>query len=294
MSALANVSAVMATSVDVLTMSRPTVTAFMADSSLVPEIIVSTSSSATIHSTSTTIETCGEWGDGAGPCARPYGKPNPTPEAWLLSLSIASENKASIAGASTSFFPIGVPVADPTSVTTIGASSVSAALSSPAAISIADVSSSSSECGAPTTVYVTVTVSSGEPAANMSALGVPGTVYATSTSVVDDLLTVTYSGPSGPLTTTETVVGSNNTSGHQTVITHQINGTGALTTQTFTVPTYTLTLSSALTSATGVVPVTSGGDKAAAVPKPLAMGGSKSGNGVYCVVMLAALAALLL
>lgn len=287
---ISNVTAVMAPSVDVLTLSRPTVTAFLPSSSLVTDITMSTSTSTA--QSSTTIETCGEWGDGAGPCARPYGRPNPTPEAWISALAAESQGKASNgipAGTSSTFFPIGVPVPGPSSSVTTDASPQFSTLSSVSALD-------ASECAPTATVFITVTAAS-EPA-NMTALG-DATIYETSTSVVNaQLVTVTWSGSNGPMTTTETVYNGNGTSlpADETVIVSAINGTGALTTATLEIPSYTLTLSSPLSTATpsgGVTPVVSGGDKVA-VPKPLGMGGSKSGNGVYCVVMLVALAALLI
>lgn len=300
MSALANITAVMATSVDILTMSRPTVTAFVASSSLVPDITVSTSSS-TAQSSSTFMETCGEWGDGAGPCARPYGRPNPTPEAWLSALSLESQYKetAGIPGVTTSsFFPIGIPDNDPPTAsptTIVSSSQTSSALGS--IVTTLDASSpSSSACAPTTTVFITVTAASDPGAPNMTALADP-TVYTTATIAVPGQLTLTYSGPNGPATTTETVAATNGTAAaDHTVVVSAINGTGALTSHTLSVPTFTLTLSSPLPNGTAAVPsvspVTSGADKV--VPKPLGMGGSKSGNGVYCVVMLVALVALLI
>lgn len=50
---------------------------------IMSSVTLSSSSSA-----STSSETCGEFGDGAGPCTRPYGHPNQTPATALLPLGL--------------------------------------------------------------------------------------------------------------------------------------------------------------------------------------------------------------
>lgn len=260
-------ASVMPVSVDVLTLAHPSVAPFLATSSAAAAAI--SPMSMPTHSS----QTCLEYGDGAGPCARPYGRPNSTPESWISSLAAESlvDTTTLAAGVSASVLPIGIPA--------MGSSSIDASLCQPTA-----------------TVYVTITAGS-EPDhdGNLTALdgssGGGGTVFATSTSL--SVLTVTWSGSGGPLTTTETVFG---------VSGGGANGTGGVT--ALNVPNYTLTMqttvgangtafSSAGPTALGPV-VSSGGGEQLTAPKPLSMGGSVSGNGVYCVVMLAALVALLM
>lgn len=270
---------IMATSVDVLTEVRPTVSAFLGASAMVPQITSSSSSSSV--STSSITETCLEYGDGAGPCARPYGHPNYTPSSWLSMVAAESQGKASFATVpaivSTTPLPIGVPVG-----------------TSPNSSSGLDAS----ECQLTTTVYVTIAVTSS--ADSVTVMDAPAnTIYGTATEV-SDTLTVTWRGPDGPATTTETPVLGTTING--TAVVTAINGTGAPT--TLSLANFTLSLTSFAAAngtaftGTGAIPTASpdvsGGEKQASVPKPLGMGGSSSGNGVYCAVMLVALAALLI
>lgn len=285
--ALMGVTSIMPVSVDVMTKDRPTVTGFLSAASIVPEAISPTSSivpgvttTATIlapaaSASTSRIETCGEWGDGAGPCARPYGRPNSTPEAWLSALSVLSLSEAPASatvpsGLSTTSLPIGIPANV----------SPAASSSSLAPASILDAPLSSS-CALTATVFVTVTAANATAPAS-SGSGSGSTTYGTSTSLS---------------IVTETAYA--NGTAAKTVVVTALNGTGALT--TLTVPSYTLTLhttvgpnGSAFSGAPSGVLTTSGGGKTVAPPKPLGMAGSSSGNGVYCVVMLVALAALLI
>lgn len=240
---------------------------------------------------------CLEYGDGAGPCGRPYGSPNPTPQSWISSLaaeSVDDDTSTLAVGATTSVLPIGIPAM--TSVNSLISSSIDASLSS----WIDTATMDASLCEPTTTVYVTVKAGTEPNNGNLTILGGGGAGHTTvesSTSL--SILTMTWSGSDGPLTTTETAFpgGATGTAGHTVLA---INGTGSLT--TLSVPDYTLTMQTTVganrTALSGPSPtvslaplVTSGGEKLTA-PKPLGMSGS--GNGVYCVVMLAALAMLLM
>ncbi|KAJ4392240.1 hypothetical protein N0V93_005865 [Gnomoniopsis smithogilvyi] len=288
-------TSIMPVSVDALTSTAPSVAPFFTASTMASEVFSSTSSSIPSVSIS---QSCLEYGDGAGPCARPYGRPNSTPESWISSLAAESvgDNTLSFpASMNTTLLPIGVPAAP------------SANLLTSSIINDASMSSwfdsatiDASLCEPTATVYVTITAGFEPNDGNLTDLGGSGnTVFASSTSL--SILTVTWSGGDGPLTTTETAFrdGATATAG-QTVV--AINGTGSLT--TLDVPNYTLTMqttvgpngtafSSADPTATPAPYVTSGGEKLAH-PKPLGMSGSSSGNGVYCVVMLTALVVLLM
>lgn len=241
---------------------------------------------------------CLEYGDGAGPCGRPYGSPNPTPQSWISSLaaeSVDDDTSTLAVGATASVLPIGIPAM--TSVNSLISSSIDASLSS----WIDTATMDASLCEPTTTVYVTVKAGTEPNNGNLTILGGAGgaghTTVESSTSL--SILTMTWSGSDGPLTTTETAFrgGATGTAGHTVLA---INGTGSLT--TLSVPDYTLTMQTTVganrTALSGPSPtvslaplVTSGGEKLTA-PKPLGMSGS--GNGVYCVVMLVALAMLLM
>ncbi|KAJ4409736.1 hypothetical protein N0V82_009398 [Gnomoniopsis sp. IMI 355080] len=268
-------TSIMPVSVDVLTLTPPSVTSFMATSSMVSE-----APSSTLSAPST--QSCGEYGDGAGPCARPYGHPNSTPESWIASLAAESvgDPLTLSVGMNTTLLPVGIPAM--------------------ASVNPLTSSDDASFCEPTATVYITITAGLEPNDGNLTDLGGSGnTVFASSTSL--SILTVTWSGSDGPLTTTETATrGAATGTVDQTVV--AINGTGSLT--TLNVPSYTLTMQTtvglngtAFSSADPTAPpapyVTSGGEKLTA-PKPLGMGGSSSGNGVYCVVMLAALVVLLM
>lgn len=245
---------------------------------------------------SSTTQTCLEYGDGAGPCARPYGRPNSTPESWLASLAAESLGDTSTLpiGINATVLPIGIPVMASSNAFT--SSFTDASLSSLMDSTTIDASL----CEPTATVYVTITAGSEPSNSNLTALGGSGgTVFATSTSL--SILTVTLTDKNGPLTTTETAlgVGANSTANHTVPA---VNGSGGLT--TLDAPSnYTLTLHTTAppngtafnsAGATAPDPIVSSGGQQLTVPKPLGMGGSVSGNGVYCVVMLVALAALLI
>lgn len=213
----------------------------------------------------------------------------------MVAESVDDDTSTLAVGATTSVLPIGIPAMS--SVNTLTLSSIDASLSS----WIDTANMDASLCEPTTTVYVTVKASTEPNTGNLTILGGGGggghTILASSTSV--SMLTMTWSGSNGPLITTETAFrgGATGTAGHTVVA---INGTGSLT--TLSVPDYTLTMQTtvganrtALSDPSPTVSlaplVTSGGEKLTA-PKPLGMSGS--GNGVYCVVMLVALAMLLM
>ncbi|CAN8096369.1 unnamed protein product [Discula destructiva] len=273
-------------SINVLTEPHPAVTPFLTTSTMVAEVTASISSSSS--SSSSVIETCGEWGDGAGPCARPYGHPNNTPETWLSAMVAQSLDEPSTvvpaivsAGISTTQFPVGIPAM----VSPVASSVSDLSLSSLVGASILDAS----ECAPTTTVYVTITAS--EPS-DLTGTGDGATIYVSSTSTLQEVLTLSWSGPGGPLTTTETAFLGNNNNNNGTA------GTGPLSTQNFTLtlqttvaPNGTTFSSSSPSPSPSSIASTSGSEQLTA-PKPLGMGGNASGNGVYCVVMLVALVAL--
>lgn len=224
------------------------------------------SASSTAVSESLSSQTCGEWGDGAGPCTRPYGSPNTAP-------SSVSSLESAFGGLQTVMLT----------------TSASNATFVAGPIAGTDMSS----CGPTATVYVTVTASD-----NLSPASAGSTVHGTSTTVGFATLTLTASN-GGPLTTTQTVQWSNTSTVAATQVVTSINGT--LTTLsranfTITMPLTTvndsMTRTSILQSPTSPVGVSaSGGEQA--IPKPLGAS-SSGGSGVYCAVMLATLVMMLI
>lgn len=230
-------------------------------------------SAVTSSSSSTTTQTCKEWGDGAGPCTRPYGAPNTPPLSVIGALTKSANMSMSPAGSLTTF-----------QNTTTEFAAASATMSADAITG----SSSADGCAVTATVYVTITGSSGDSGS---------TTTSTSTIQVTTVTATLPDGPSGPQTITETLslganastVANKTTSGHASVTLSPIT-----LTMTSHNATYTATSSSSPTSATSTIPLLSGGNKAAG--KPLGANGSASGtgNGLYCVVMLVSLLALLI
>lgn len=254
--------------VDIMTKPRPTVTPFLTTSAMVPDVTSSISSASA--SSSFTHHSCLEWGDGAGPCARPYGRPNSTPDYWYSDLAMdqAHSTVPAVVNTSSAFFPIGVPTKPSDSF--------------PSATDLSPLSSfraslfGASACEPTTTVTFTITAS--EPN-SLTALAQDSTTYDTATSSLGAVPMTTiavaplnsYNGSANGSAGASPMASLGN-------LTMTSQPTGAANGSGFNSP--------------GLTAATSGGDKVTA-PKPLGMGGSSSGNGVYCVVMLVALAALL-
>lgn len=268
----------------VATQSFPVVTHFLTSSvSMIETSMPTSTSNASTHgisssssSTSSISHTCAEWGDGAGPCTRPYGRPNSTPASVL------------------SFEPAfgGVKTATYTPPVMESVSSVAHTSSIPNATVLAGPMSGTDDCGPTATVYVTLTAAN-----NPTAASTGSTVYGTSTQV--SFVTLTISGiDGGPLTTTETVFWSNKSAATATQVMASINGTlttlslaNSTVTMPHTAPKHTVTTTTVVQS-----PMSSGGALASgserSIPKPLTASSSGS-SGVYCAVMLMALLALL-
>lgn len=245
--------------------------------------------SATIQGLSvTTTHSCLEWGDGAGPCTRPYGSPNATPLSVLNAMSsvAAADATTSALVVSPSSVLATETVAAPSSVVdtdTIGALSVAGA-----------ATSSSSDCAAPATTTIFVTISTTNTVNN------PGADEATTTVVETNRVTSTL---------TETIPWGNTTT---TVGTTAVVIASNDSLATLSVPSFTVTLQStvgangtatpATTDISGVASTTavvaSGGDKAVGKPLLGATGhnnnGGHTGNGLYCVVMLVGIVTALL
>ncbi|KAI3395514.1 hypothetical protein diail_1231 [Diaporthe ilicicola] len=279
---------------------------------------------------STTSHTCLEWGDMSGPCNRPYGAPNAPPSSVTLSIpdaptvissTLSFVTVASVSSATTPSSTVSLMTVASASSTTITSSTVSLTTvtsvpSSPSGSTTLDTgavsgteiittSTSSSAldtaaCAPPTTIYVTVSTAtpSVEGGISVESIAVgptvesvgtasPSTVTSTSTSLVT---TITSTLPSA----TETVVSSNNA----TILTL----TGSTTSRVFTATGFTLTMTAhngTYTPTTGPAPVatlpaSSGGDRAAGGKPMGASGNGGTGNGMYCVVMLVTLLALLM
>lgn len=245
----------------------------------------------TTEASLSTSHTCAEWGDGAGPCTRPYGQPNSIPASVLSAEAALNGGMQTVTYASVGR---AASVSSPVPIVTV--------LAGPMAGTTTD------DCGA--TATVTVTVTAGAAAASTSTAASAGlTVYGTSTQVSFVTLTIGGLG-GGPLTTTETVVWHNSSSSSSSAaaaaaatsqVVTVINGT--LTTLsrasfTITMPA-AATMTTTTTTGPAVVPSPTGGDGALAsggersVPRPLAAS-SSGGSGVYCAVMLTTLLALLL
>lgn len=249
------------TDVSSVAVSGPVVTPFLTTTSVnITPHNSSSSTSASLTSTSST-QTCGEWGDGAGPCARPYGLPNTTPASALSSLALESQVGSTNSNTFTSPF-----------------TEASALVSSSTSLT---VNTNLTGMVSPATVTVTVTAGScSNTVENITGVGT--TLWGTSTLISSRTATVNASG-GGPLTTTETVFWRNSSS--------VTSANYTLTLQQTVAPASSFIFSSAGSVASGASPlITSGGEQSA--PKPL--GASGTGNGVYCVVMLVTLVALLI
>ncbi|KAI7779494.1 hypothetical protein LA080_000777 [Diaporthe eres] len=260
---------------------------------------------------------CLEFGDGAGPCNRPYGAPNTPPSSITLSvgsvtisypppsLSVIPSTSPSLPGGMT-------PSATTLDTSTLGETTLDTGAMSGTVTSTSSIISgvdtstvsgtetttsstisemTSSVCGPPTTVYVTLSssadtlsVEGGVTIASFSTAteSGPSTVTSTSTSLAT---TITVSLASA----TETVTNSSAT----TISSQLITATGVtLTLTAHGNGTYKPTTTGPSTVVT--LPATAGGDKAAG-GKPMGAGGNGgTGNGMYCVVMLVTLLALLI
>ncbi|KAK7702010.1 hypothetical protein SLS64_009871 [Diaporthe eres] len=254
---------------------------------------------------------CLEFGDGAGPCNRPYGAPNTPPSSITLSVGSVTISypppSLSVIPSTSPSLPGGVtPSATTLGATTLDTGAMSGTVTSTSSI-ISGVDTStvsgtetttsstisemtSSVCGPPTTIYVTLSSSadtlSVEGGVTIASFSTgtgsgPSTVTSTSTS----LATITVSLASA----TETVTNSSAT----TISSQLITATGVtLTLTAHGNGTYKPTTTGPSTVVT--LPATAGGDKAAG-GKPMGAGGNGgTGNGMYCVVMLVTLLALLI
>ncbi|KAK7735322.1 hypothetical protein SLS53_007553 [Cytospora paraplurivora] len=337
--------------------SSPSITSSTSVTVLVSAAAVSAVTSPATETTmvsSTTSQTCGEWGDGHGPCTRPYGAPNTPPGSATSThqvMSVASAPGATIfmtpAGSlNTSLGSSGV-----ISMTLVGSlntsqgsttmskgSSMSMSMSmnpsmtmsmamAPSATMTADAISASvplstststttgsstststgtstfsGGCAPPTTVYVTISTS--------ATVSVAPSVPAP--SVTGNASTASHIGTTYLTTLTSTIPGTNGTEvvttawANTTTTTHKPTSTLTSFTVTFTTPVGGNNASASATTATSTggdnnppagvtpIPVLSGGEKAVGKPVLGASGNtSGTGNGVYCLVMLVSLVALL-
>lgn len=260
---------------------------------------------------------CLEFGDGAGPCNRPYGAPNTPPSSITLSVGSATTSypppSLSAIPSTSPSIPGGViPSATTSDTTTLGATTLDTgamsgtATSTSSIVSGVDISTvsgtetttsstisemDSSVCGPPTTIYVTLSSSadtlSVEGGVTIASFGTatgssPSTVTSTSTSLAG---TITVSLASA----TETVTNSSAT----TTTSHLITASGiTLTLTSHGNGTYKPTTTGPSTVVT--LPATAGGDKAAGGKPMGASGNGGTGNGMYCVVMLVTLLVLLI
>ncbi|KAG6365643.1 hypothetical protein INS49_007254 [Diaporthe citri] len=259
---------------------------------------------------------CLEYGDGAGPCNRPYGAPNTPPSSITLSVGSATTSypppSLSVIPSTSPSIPGGViPSATTSDTTTLGATTSDTGAmsgtttSTSSIISVVDTSTVSgtettisstisdmdtSVCGPPTTVYVTLSSSadtlSVEGGVTIASFGTttassPSTVTSTSTSLAQ---TITVSLASA----TETVHNSS-----ATTTSHLLTASGiTLTLTAHGNGTYKPTTTGPSTVVT--LPATAGGEKAAGGKPMGASGNGGTGNGMYCVVMLVTLLALLI
>lgn len=263
---------------------------------------------ATIQAPSATTESCLEWGDGAGPCTRPYGSPNSTPESVLSVMSSvaafsATPTTVSADGTTALIFSMSLPatVATPSSGS-IGVSDTETV----DALSVA-ASTSSPDCAAPatTTVFVTITTN---PVEETNTTG--GSTTMTMVDTETNHVTSTIQGSSSLVTMTETLPWGNTTTSTVTVVTALSvpnftitlqstvgsNGTAAITTTARTGTATSATTGTSGASTTTAV-VASGGKKT--VDKPFLGGntnnnGGHTGNGLYYVVMLVGIVTALL
>ncbi|POS79969.1 hypothetical protein DHEL01_v201645 [Diaporthe helianthi] len=257
---------------------------------------------------------CLEFGDGAGPCDRPYGAPNtppssmgtiivsintftlPTTTFGLPSVGTVSET-SSPSSASVTILASSDTGAVSGSTTTTG-SSFSAMDAGTASMTASTTSTTISGmatgvCGPPTTVYVTlstsVDTSTSEPGLTVASLSIgngtdsgsttPSTVTSTSTSLATTY-TVTLASVTETISNSSATTASAHITTTATGFTLTLQGNGTYS-PTSTAPTTIATLSS------------SGGEKV--VGKPMgASGNGGTGNGIYCAVMLVTLVAVLI
>lgn len=281
-----------------------------------PESSMATATaSATASTTSGLVpnnpHNCLEFGDGAGPCNRPYGAPNTPPSSIVLSVNTATDTyplpSLSTISSTSPTLPGGVTLSSTTlGMTTMDTGAMSGtATTSSSTISVVSTSTVSSMetttsssvsdvetsvCGPPTTIYVTLSSStdtlSVEGGVTIASFGTasgsgPSTVTSTSTSLAT---TITMSVAS----VTETVSNSSITTSS-----HLFTATGfTLTMTAHGNGTYKPTTTGPTTIAT--LPANSGSDKAAGGKPMGASGNGGTGNGMYCVVMLVTLLALLI
>lgn len=283
----------------------------------------STTTGTSLSSSSpSSTESCGEWGDGAGPCARPYGAPNATPASVLESMiTTATSSLANLGGGEGAGAGAGVSQMALTT-TLLPSVPINSTSSVAFTTSFSDASILDAPTETPVAPTVTVTVTSNVNNGTCGILGITETVataaqsspttsttrrtiYVTSTSI--NLITSTLGASDGGplLTVTETAYWSNSTTAFK-------NSTSPASTANFT-----LTLKSIATPGAGFggpnggygngslrgsvaptvfTPVSSGGEKKVTPPKGMGANGSSGGGtgaGVYCVMMLVALVALL-
>lgn len=250
---------------------------------------------------------CLEFGDGAGPCDRPYGAPNTPPSS--LGTIVVSINTFTLPP--TTFGPPSLGTvsetssSSPASVTTSASSDTGAvsgsASSTDSTLSAMDAGTTSTTisgvatgvCGPPTTVYVTLSTSTdtstSEPGLTVASLSIGNGTDSGSTTPSTMTSTITSLGATYTVSVasvTETISNSSvaTTPAHITTtatgftVTFHGNGTYS---PTSTGPSTVATLS------------TSGGGKVAGKPMG-ASGNGGTGNGMYCAVMLVTLLALLI
>lgn len=288
-------------------------------SASITSLAVTSSSTKAAAVSSTSTETCGEWGDGAGPCDRPYGAPNTQPGSTtstfsampmpttpsvvivpvtpVVSMMTVSQESMAMSAAG---LPAAVSVdAISTSTSSVDSTTTSTTTASSSSISIIDPAV---VCAPTATVYVTITASAVEDAPGVTAQSGSGSVTTTTmttTSLVTTLTETIPGGTDGPEVVTETLPVTANAS----TATWANTTTTAAFTVTFTPArggsnnTTTATYagaSSAPTAGVSTIPLMSGGEKALGKPMGASGNASGTGNGLYCVVMLVSLVALLI
>lgn len=257
---------------------------------------------------------CLEFGDGAGPCNRPYGAPNTPPSSITLSVDTATTTypppSLSVIPSTSPSLPGGVIPSETTlDTTTSGASTLdtgamsgtattsSSTISAMSASTVSSMETSTSSmtinvetsvCGPPTTIYVTLSSST-------DTLNVEGSVTIASfgTTTVSSPSTVTSTSTSLATTITVSVASATETVSNSsiTATSHLVTASGITLTMTaHGNGTYKPTTTGPATVATLS---TNGGDKAGGKPMG-ASGNGGTGNGMYCVVMLVTLLAMLI
>ncbi|PSR93904.1 hypothetical protein BD289DRAFT_166236 [Coniella lustricola] len=279
-------------------------------------ITVTTGTSSSYSSPTSSTESCGEWGDGAGPCARPYGAPNATPASVLESMTANSSAIASVlgddgAGSGVSQMALTVTllpsgpvnstssVAFTTSFTDASIldapSDTSSSVSATVTVTVTSIVNNGT-CGA---IGITETLATAEPSSlSPSSTTQRRTIYITTTSLTLITMTLRASDGGALVTVTETAYWRNSS------LPYNINSSsGPANTANFTV-----TLNSIVTPGAGngtlhgaVAPTafapvsSSGSQKQVKAPKALGVNGTSgggTGSGFYCVVMLVAIVAL--